>query len=331
MNKHIRDFPASDLNLVAFCVVYEDGPGGPAGQLHEGSEKRVEHEVRDDAAWKRYREIGGVNGDSNWKCDCCGHALTYSCVAEHVPTGEFYQIGRDCFANVECLQEHARWVSITGDRFVARVAAGKKAAKERKAGDVREAKYAVERPDVAALLAWAAQPPVASDHPSYSTIRYAVSVLGDFRTNVRRWGKLSDKQIEFGTKLHAEAIEKLAADEARAAAILAAKEAGLRAPEGRVLVEGTLLAVKVVENEFYVTTKCLVDFGNGTRAWGTLPGCCTSQKGDRVTFRATFEVSKDDSLFAFYKRPSNWATLSSKQSDSTLTIYRGPAEDRKAA
>lgn len=309
MSKHIREIPASDLNLVALVVVYEEGTGGPAGCLHEGSEKRVEHEVRDEAAWKRYGEVGGVNGLASHKCDCCGHALAYSCVIEHVPTGEFYEIGRDCFANVECLQEHARWLSLTSDRAVARVAAGKKAAKERKAGDAREVQFAAERPEIAALLDWAANPPVPADHPSYQTISYAVSVWGDFRTTVRRYGKLSDKQIEFGLKLHAEAIEKLAADEARAAAIVAAREAGLRAPEGRCEVTGTVVAVKLVENDFGVSTKCLVDFGNGTRAWGTFPSSGNGGKGDTVRFRATFEVSDKDVLFAFFKRPSNWTVL----------------------
>jgi hypothetical protein len=307
MNKHIRDFPSSDLNLVALVVVYEDGAGGPAGWLHEGSELRVEHEVRDEAAWKRYqdREVDNSNG----KCACCGHNLAYSCIVEHVPTGEFYGIGRDCFANIECLQEHAGWLSYTSERAVARVAAGKKAAKERKAGDVREGKFAEEHPDLAALLAWAKNPPVAADHPSYRVISYAVAIWSDFRSTVRRYGKLSDKQIAFGVKLHGEAVAKLAADEERAAAVLAAKAAGLRAPEGRCEVTGLVVALKLVESDFGCSTKCLVDFGNGTRAWGTYPSTATGGKGDRVRFRASFEVSQKDALFAFYKRPSNWTVL----------------------
>jgi hypothetical protein len=307
MSKHIRDFPSSDLNLVALVVVYEDGAGGPAGWLDEGSELRVEHEVRDEAAWQRYqnREVDNSTG----QCACCGHGLVYSCVVEHVPTGEFYGIGRDCFANIECLQEHAGWLSYTSDRAVARVAAGKKAAKERKAGDVREGKFAEEQPGLTALLAWAQNPPVAQDHPSYHHISYAVAVLSDLRSTVRRYGKLSDKQAAFAVKIHAEAVEKLAADEARAAAVLAAKAAGLRAPEGRCEVTGKLVSVKFVENDFGGSYKCLVDFGNGTRAWGSYPGSGTGDRGDSVRFRASFEVSDKDPLFAFFKRPSKWAVV----------------------
>jgi hypothetical protein len=305
MHKHIRNLPTSDLNLVALAVVWDE----PCAHSDYGFEKRVDHQVRDEAAWKRYRDIGGVNGISSGKCDCCGHALTYSCVVEHIPTGEFYEIGRDCFANVECLQQHAQWLSLTSDRAVARVAAGKKAAKERKAGDAREAQYAADRPDIAALLDWANNPPVAEGHPSYQCISYAVSVWSDFRATVRRFGKLSDKQIAFGVKLHSEAVSKLAEDTARAEAILAAKAAGLRAPEGRCEVTGTVVATKVIEDDFYGSTKCLVDFGNGTRAWGTFPSSATGGKGDKVCFRASFQVSDKDALFAFFKRPTNWTVL----------------------
>jgi hypothetical protein len=275
MTKHIRDFPSNDLNLVAFAYVYDE----PDAHSASGFERRVEMEVRDQAAYDRYDAKGAVNGEYRSRCDCCGHGLSYSCVVEHTPTGEFYLIGRDCFANVECLQQHAKWVSLTGDRAVARVAAANKAVKERRAGDVREC------------------------------ISYAVSVWGDFRSTVRRYGKLSDKQIAFGVKLHAEAVAKLAEDEARAAAILAAKAAGLRAPQGRCEVTGIVVATKVIEDDFYGSTKCLVDFGNGTRAWGTFPSSATGGKGDKVRFRASFEVSAKDSLFAFFKRPSNWTVL----------------------
>jgi hypothetical protein len=305
MTKHIRDFPSNDLNLVAFAYVYDE----PDAHSASGFERRVEMEVRDQAAYDRYDAKGAVNGEYRSRCDCCGHGLSYSCVVEHTPTGEFYLIGRDCFANVECLQQHAKWVSLTGDRAVARVAAANKAVKERRAGDVREGKYAEERPDIAALLDWAKNPPFAADHPSYQCISYAVSVWGDFRSTVRRYGKLSDKQIAFGVKLHAEAVAKLAEDEARAAAILAAKAAGLRAPQGRCEVTGIVVATKVIEDDFYGSTKCLVDFGNGTRAWGTFPSSATGGKGDKVRFRASFEVSAKDSLFAFFKRPSNWTVL----------------------
>ena len=305
---HIRDFPAADLNPVAMIVVYEDGAGGPAGALDEGTEMRVEFDVRDPEAWQRYEDAGEPNS-SPGKCQCCGHALIYSCVVEHTPTGVFYHIGRDCFANVECLKSHTTWVSMTGDRLVTRVAAGRKAAKERKAGDVREAKFFAEFADMLPVFEFAKNPPMQQGHPTYHKISWAVATLNEMRSTVRRFGKLSDKQFALARKLHAESLDKIEDDRVRAEQVAAAVEAGFRAPVGRVAVEGTVVSTKWVESDFGGATKCLVDFGNGTRAWGTLPSSVETGKGDRVRFRASFELSDKDPLFSFYKRPTNWERL----------------------
>ena len=302
MKPHIRNFPASDLNLVAFAYVYMEH----SAHSDSGLETCVEMEVRDDAAYSRYQQAGAVNGNG-CNCDCCGHSRMYSCIVEHAPTGGFFHIGRDCFANVECLQQGAQWLSLTSDRAVARVAAGKKAAKERKAGDVREAKFFAERADLAPAFAFAKNPPVAQGHPSYGKIVYGVATLNDMRQRIRRSGVLSDKQLALVEKLYSEALAKLDQDRERAEQVAAAVASGLRAPEGRVAVEGAVVSTKWVESDFGGAYKALVDFGNGTRAYGTLPSSSDQvERGSRVSFTATFEVSAKDPLFAFYKRPTKW-------------------------
>ena len=314
-HKHIRNFPTSDLNLVALAVVWDE----PCAHSDDGFEKRVDHQVRDEVAWKRYNEMGGTNGVFNVKCDCCGHTLADSCVVEHVPTGEFYEIGRDCFANVECLQQGAQWLSLTSDRAVARVAAGKKAAKERKAGDVREAKFFAERADLAPAFEFAKNPPVAQGHPSYGKIVYGVATLNDMRQRIRRSGVLSDKQLALVEKLYSEALAKLDQDRERAEQVAAAVASGLRAPEGRVAVDGTVVSAKWVDSDFGGAYKCLVDFGNGTRAYGTLPSSSDNvERGSKVSFTATFEVSAKDPLFAFYKRPTKWVVAPVGAGESAL-------------
>ena len=307
---HIRDFPVSDLNLVAMVVVNVELDQGWGDHNDHGSglEKRVEHQVRDEAAWTRYEQIGA---DSTFmcKCDCCGNRLIYACVVEHTPTGVFYHIGRDCFGNVECLQQNAHWVSMTGDMLVTRVAAGKKAAKERKAGDVRELKFFTEFSDLRRVFDFAKNPPIQQGHPSYGKISWAVATLGDMHGTIRRFGKLSHKQFDLARKLHTESLDKIEQDRDRAEQLAAAVEAGFRAPVGRVAVEGVVVSTKWVDSDFGGSTKCLVDFGNGTRAWGTLPSSVETGKGDRVRFRASFELSDKDPLFSFYKRPTNWERL----------------------
>lgn len=298
MSTDIRNMPMSDLNPVAYIVV-DYNQWVMADWSFEAS-----YEVRDEDAWKRY-EDGGRAGNDSFKCDCCGHRLIYACVIEHTPTGAFYHIGRDCYANVECLKAHNDWVSLSGDRLSVRLAAAKKAAAARKAGDIREQQFFAASPDMVAVFDFAANPPIAPEHPSFHKIAWAVSTLRDLRRNVRHRG-LSEKQFAFARKLHAESLEKIEQDRVRAEQAAAAIAAGVRAPEGRVAVEGVIVSTKWVENDFGGSTKCLVDFGNGTRAWGTLPSSYAGGKGDRVRFRASFELSEKDPLFAFFKRPSNW-------------------------
>jgi hypothetical protein len=298
MNTHIRNFPASDLNLVSFIVVDYNA------WIMSDWRYDAKHDVLDQDAWTRYENS---KRDFGFKCDCCGHTLIYACVVEHVPTGHFYHVGRDCFANVECLQHHRNWVSLTGDRLAARVAAGKKAAKERKAGDVREATFFEQNPDMVAVFNFADQPPVAADHPSYQKICYAVATIGSMRSTIRRYGNLSDGQSAFACKLYSESLAKLDQDRERAQQVAAAVANGLRAPEGRVAVEGTVVSAKWVESDFGGAYKCLVDLGNGTRVYGTLPASAdNAERGSKVSFTATFEVSAKDPLFAFYKRPTKW-------------------------
>jgi hypothetical protein len=42
---------------------------------------------------------------------------------------------------------------------------------------------------------------------------------------------------------------------------------------------------------------------NNSKVWCSLPSKSIAGKGDRIKFKATFEVSHDDQHFAFGKRP----------------------------
>lgn len=70
-------------------------------------------------------------------------------------------------------------------------------------------------------------------------------------------------------------------------------------PEGRIQITGLVLSTREQDTMFGLVTKCLVRDDRGFKVWGT----CVADKGERVTFRATVERSKDDEYFGFYKRP----------------------------
>jgi hypothetical protein len=136
-----------------------------------------------------------------------------------------------------------------------------------------------------------------------------LSIAQDIASKVGRFGPLSEKQSAFLVKLHAQATEK-AAEEA----------AAVPCPSGKVVVSGTVLTTKWVENTFgYHKTsslKMLVKDARGFKVWGTAPsklgrtededGYSVYQelKGCEVEFTATVEPSADDKLFGTFSRPS---------------------------
>ena len=79
-------------------------------------------------------------------------------------------------------------------------------------------------------------------------------------------------------------------------------------PEGRIEVEGTVLVVKWQDSDYGGSYKMLVE-GTGWKVWGTVPSTLDLHGGDRVTFTATVEASKDDPAFGFFKRPTKASIL----------------------
>lgn len=134
---------------------------------------------------------------------------------------------------------------------------------------------------------------------------WAVSTLEDIWYKAAKYGKLSDKQIAFALSLLdrlSEADERLAVREAEQAAKVAA---GVEAPEGRVEVTGTVRSTKFVDNDFGGALKMTVELDSGARVYGTVPAAIDEvEAGSRVRFTATFERSRDDRTFGFYKRPA---------------------------
>jgi hypothetical protein len=83
------------------------------------------------------------------------------------------------------------------------------------------------------------------------------------------------------------------------------------APEGRVVVTGTVVGLKWQDTDFGTTLKWTVRDDRGFRVWSTVPSVLSDvERGDKVTFTVTLERSRDDASFAFGKRPSKAAILS---------------------
>lgn len=312
VKNHIREIPTEDLKLVA--IAWQD----IEGDEDCGYSAVVRHDAYNgaEAEYALWDEKGSV--DTNWSCSICGHSLKYNCVVQHVPTGEFYDIGRDCCQNLKVLQSTLGWLDNKQANAAKRVAAGKAAVKARKAGDVREAEFAIAKPEIAAAFEYAKSFP--NNHALWHKVAWPITTLRDLRSKVRQYGALSEKQEAFALSLHKQAAETIVSCaeevEKRAQAIAA----GVCAPQGKQSVSGVIVSIKWVESDFCGSFKCVIDLGNGTRCYGTLPtnqhenseeinGAWVknqAEKGDCVTFTASFDVSDKDPLFSFYKRPTKF-------------------------
>ncbi len=121
------------------------------------------------------------------------------------------------------------------------------------------------------------------------------TINDESRENIARsWIVKSDKTIAALKKT----AEKRKAD----------KAARADAPdwqEGRFGVSGIVATIKLVEGAYGSSEKMLLKLDDGRSCWGSIPSKLEYvDKGDRVAIKATFEKSKDDPKFAFFKRPA---------------------------
>lgn len=254
--KHcIKSIPAADLEVVAFAHVFDCGP-------EEG--RTVELEILN----KELRE--SATFDTNgWRCDCCGHSVSYCCEVVHKPTRAGYYVGRQCAANLQELARH--------DFGRLSVALAQRA-KSRRAVNA----WLKANPQHADIVAWAK-----------TAVHYIAS---DIARKLARYGSISEGQVNLLYKLKTQVEE-------RAAAQAAEPVPTTPAPEGRLTVTGTILGLKTKDTPWGISHKMLVRLTDANKVWTTVPANFDGGKGDSITFTATFERSKDDQHFAFGSRP----------------------------
>lgn len=76
-------------------------------------------------------------------------------------------------------------------------------------------------------------------------------------------------------------------------------------PEGRIVIEGTVVGKKLVDSPYGTVIKALIECGGGAyRVWGTQPAAASWEVDDRVRIKATVTRSPKDPAFGFFSRPS---------------------------
>lgn len=101
--------------------------------------------------------------------------------------------------------------------------------------------------------------------------------------------------------------DKMAEAKAAREAAEARRETAPPVPVGRVRITGTVTTIKNVESDYGTTVKIRVMSDEGWAVWGTAARALLDEgidRGDKVTFMATIERSRDDEKFGFFSRPS---------------------------
>lgn len=188
----------------------------------------------------------------------------------------------------ECMKNARIWVDkADADRIAARreAAARRAARKAEEAAARAAADWAAWKDANAELIA------------ALSGVTAPTGFLADMRAAVDAGLQLTPAQVEATTKALADAADR------------AARETD--APEGRVDVEGVVMSLKEVADNYsyyerYIT-KVVVDCGT-FRLYGTLPAALGGvEKGTRVAFTAT--VTPKERGFGIFKRPTKARVL----------------------
>ena len=132
---------------------------------------------------------------------------------------------------------------------------------------------------------------VAITEPVHANNAFVKDVL----SKLNRYDSLSDAQVNA-------VVTSLRRDiEYAARKAVEATEVKGDAPTGRVEVTGTVLSVKVKENDYGFVRKALIKLENNAKVWVTAPDGV--ERDLTVTIKATWTPSQDDRHFAFGKRP----------------------------
>lgn len=208
-------------------------------------------------------------------CDHCGTSgQRYIALFIHEPTQQVIVVGTQCATRLSLASRADLDVRRHAEAHARRVA--------------RE--NALQDPRVREAVAFLEQQLDAGNH-GYNGFYF------DILHKFNRYGNMSERQADA-------VLRAKARDEEYAARRAAQPVPTTPLEEGRRELAGTVVSTKWQDNDFGGSLKMLVVLDDLNKVWGSVPAAIDPDKGDRVTFTATVERSKDDEHFGFFKRPS---------------------------
>jgi hypothetical protein len=272
--------------------------------INEANKKIADYQDRTGAKFSTHSHGGN--------CHVCGATFLDFAVFLHRPSGDLIRVGVDCAEKIADGHALAQF-SIYRDK----AAAARRRARGIKIGRER----LEERCPAAAAILDARDEYIAStpcdpetgaplDGSRWVCETYEQETIADIVGRLYHKGSLSEAQWNFLDAL----CERQADHDRRAAERAAERESRPEIPsdvlDGRVELEGEVVALKAVESVYGLQTKVLVKSDAGWVVWGTLPSALVEAKhGDRVRFVCRVTAG-DERGFGFFSRPSKPAFVS---------------------
>ncbi len=242
-----------------------------------------------EAAKAKYASFEG-NFESKGTCDHCGAHFLWGTCYLHEPSGELVHVGHTCAGKSFDYPSRAAALKDKASRKLAQL---------RKYDRLRTARNEEF---------WKTNPIFRETLPAALETDHYIS--RDLKASFAKWGGLSDKQVSLAFKIEAD-VAKKAAEAAAEAANPRTKEP-VPSTDERITITGKLISYKWQSGYYGDTLKMLVEDDRGFRLWGTFPSSLeNAERGDRVTFCAAVERSRDDKFFGFTKRPTKGKVLTS--------------------
>ena len=262
-----------------FFDPYIDGSGKPnPGPGVEEAEKILQNGTRAETG--RHQSIHN--------CTVCGAHYKEGAVLKHIPTGHLITMGHDCSDKYELRSDWTE-IDLAGDRH--RMAKQKAESRIRNA-ETRKALLDANS-DLSKSFAYGEEQRGKNEFNRYRSSR--VDIINDIADKLNKYANLSEAQINFAIKLHADLTKPYDAP---------SEDVKVPAPEGRLVFTGKVVSVKEYESDWGDSVKMTLKVTTPEGvwlAWGTAKG--NVEKGQEVTLKATVTKSDKDPSFAFFKRP----------------------------
>lgn len=142
---------------------------------------------------------------------------------------------------------------------------------------------------------------------SFPPTQFEERTIADITGKLRQYGSISPRQVEFLQGLLLRIANR------------ANEQGQADCPVGKHTVIGTVLKCEFRDNQWGGYKMLLKVDSAGYRCWGSVPRSFNPLpgKGDKVQITATFERSKDDAKFGFFRRPTG-KLLQAAQVDAEL-------------